>query len=84
VPKVPAVPGNAAGLRAANVRLLELLAEWDAEIAVLREQNAEIAVLRESLAALQAQVEGLAAQVKANSRNSGKPPSSDGLAKPSP
>jgi transposase len=66
------------------VRLLELLAEWDAEIAVLSEQNAEIAVLRESLAALQAQVEGLAAQVKANSRNSGKPPSSDGLAKPSP
>jgi transposase len=84
VPEVPAVPGNAAGLRAANARLRELLAERDAEIAVLREQNSEIAVLRESLAALQAQVEGLAAQVKANSRNSSKPPSSDGLAKPAP
>jgi transposase len=84
VPEVPAVPGNAAGLRAANARLRELLAERDAEIAVLREQNAEIAVLRESLAALQAQVEGLAAQVKSNSRNSSKPPSSDGLAKPAP
>jgi hypothetical protein len=84
VPEVPAVPGNAAGLRAANARLRELLAERDAEIAVLREQNLEIAVLRESLAALQAQVEGLAAQVKANSRNSSRPPSSDGLAKPSP
>ncbi len=51
---------------------------------MLREQNSEIAVLREALAALQSQVEGLAAQVKANSRNSSKPPSSDGLAKPAP
>jgi len=84
VPEVPAVPDPAAGLRAANARLRELLAERDAEIEVLREQNLEIAVLRESLAALQAQVEGLAAQVKSNSRNSSKPPSSDGLAKPSP
>jgi transposase len=84
VPEVPAVPENAAGLRAANARLRELLAERDAEIAVLREQNSEIAVLRESLAALQAQVDGLAAQVKSNSRNSSKPPSSDGLAKPAP
>ncbi|HEX3957804.1 MAG TPA: IS66 family transposase [Trebonia sp.] len=84
MPEVPAVPGNAVGLRAANARLRELLAERDAEIAVLREQNSEIAVLRESLAALQAQVEGLAAQVKASSRNSSKPPSSDGLAKPAP
>ena len=84
VPEVPAVPDNAAGLRAANARLRELLAERDAEIAVLREQNSEIAVLRESLAALRAQVEDLAAQVKANSRNSSRPPSSDGLAKPAP
>ena len=84
MPEVPAVPDIAAGLRAANARLRELLAERDAEIAVLREQNWEIAVLRESLAALQAQVEDLAAQVKSNSRNSSKPPSSDGLAKPAP
>jgi transposase len=81
---MPGVPGNAAGLRAANARLRELLAERDAEIAVLREQNSEIAVLRGALAALQSQVADLAAQVKRNSRNSSRPPSSDGLAKPAP
>jgi Family of unknown function (DUF6444) len=78
---MPGVPDDAAGLRAANARLRELLAERDEQIAA---QDAEIAVLRESLAGLQSQVADLAAQVKANSRNSSKPPSSDGLAKPAP
>jgi transposase len=81
VPEVPGVPEDAAGLRAANGRLRELLAERNVRIT---EQDAEIAALREALAGLQSQVEGLAAQVKANSRNSSKPPSSDGLAKPAP
>ena len=81
VPEVPGVPDDAAGLRAANARLRELLAEWDERIAG---QDAEIAVLREQLAGLQSQVADLAAQVKSNSRNSSKPPSSDGLAKPAP
>jgi transposase len=81
VPEIPGVPGSDAGLRAANARLRELLAERDARIA---EQGAEIVVLREALAGLQAQVADLAAQVRTNSRNSSKPPSSDGLAKPSP
>ena len=81
VPEMPAVPDDAAGLRAANARLRELLAERNARITG---QDAEIAALREALAGLQSQVEGLAAQVKANSRNSSKPPSSDGLAKPAP
>jgi transposase/uncharacterized coiled-coil protein SlyX len=70
-----------AELRAANARLRELLAGRDEQIAA---QQAEIGLLREQLAALKSQVEDLAAQVKANSRNSSKPPSSDGLAKPAP
>lgn len=79
---MPGVPDDGdGGLRAANTRLRELLAERDARIA---EQAAENAALREALAALQSQVADLAAQVKTNSRNSSKPPSSDGPAKPSP
>jgi hypothetical protein len=74
VPETSSVPGDSAGLRGANARLRELLAERDAEIGLLREQ----------LAVLQSQVADLAAQVKSNSRNSSKPPSSDGLAKPAP
>ncbi|HWG14549.1 MAG TPA: IS66 family transposase [Streptosporangiaceae bacterium] len=72
MPEIPAVPDDAAGLRAANARLRELLAERDAEIAVLREQ----------LSGLASQVADLAARVTSNSRNSSKPPSPDGLAKP--
>jgi hypothetical protein len=75
VPEVPGVPDDGAGgLRAANARLRELLAERDAQIATLLER----------MAALQSQVADLTARVKANSRNSSKPPSSDGLAKPQP
>ena len=81
VPEAPGVPDDAAGLRAANARLRELLAERDERIAG---QDAEIAVLREQLSGLQSQVADLAARVASNSRNSSKPPSSDGLAKPSP
>jgi Family of unknown function (DUF6444) len=81
MPELPAVPADAAGLRAANGRLRELLAERDERIA---EQDAEIAVLREELAGLRSQVAFLAARVQSNSRNSSRPPSSDGLAKPAP
>jgi len=69
-----AVPGDEAGLRAANARLRELLAERDAEVAGLRALVAE----------LQAQVADLAARAGQNSRNSSRPPSQDGLAKPAP
>jgi transposase len=82
VPETPGVPDSGeSGLRAANTRLRGLLAERDARIA---EQSAEIAVLREALSGLQSQVADLAAQVKTNSRNSSKPPSSDGPARPAP
>ena len=75
VPPVPDVPGNAAAeLRAANARLRALLAERDAEVVGLRAL----------VAGLQAQVADLAARVRQNSKNSSKPPSSDGLAKPAP
>ena len=58
MPEVPCVPDDAAGLRAANARLRELLAERDERIAG---QDAEIAVLREQLSGLQSQVADLAA-----------------------
>jgi transposase len=74
VPEMPPAPDDAAGLRAANARLRELLAGRDEAIALLTGE----------LQALRAQVEDLSAQVKSNSRNSSKPPSSDGLAKPAP
>ena len=74
MPDTPPVPGDAAGLRAANARLRELLAERDMQITELREQVEQ----------LTAQVAELAARVKKNSKNSGKPPSSDGLGKPAP
>jgi transposase len=91
VPEIPGVPDDAAGLRAANARLRELLAVRDAEIAVLRGQVAELGALRAraaellaEAAGLQAQVADLAARVGQNSQNSSRPPSSDGLAKPAP
>ena len=88
---VEPVPDDAAGLRAANARLRALLAERDAEIAVLRGHldeltalQAEAGELRERAAGLEAQVADLAARLGQNSQNSSRPPSSDGLAKPAP
>jgi hypothetical protein len=80
----PGVPDDAAGLRAANTRLRELLGERDAEIAALRPQLAELDELRKQVAELQAQVADLAARLRQNSKNSSRPPSSDGLGKPAP
>jgi transposase len=68
-------------LRAANARLRKLLAGRDAEIAALRVRVAEAEGL---VADLREQVAELAARVGQNSKNSSKPPSSDGLGKPAP
>ena len=43
-----------------------------------------VSVMHDELVTLRARVEELEAQVRQNSRNSSKPPSSDGLAKPAP
>ena len=84
VSDTPGVPDDAAGLRAANARLRELLAERDVEIARLRAQLAGLGELREQVGVLQAQVADLAAQARQNSKNSSRPPSSDGLGTPAP
>ncbi len=74
VPDAPGLPDDvAAGLRAANERLRELLA-----------QLAAAGVLREQVAELQARVADLGAKAGKNSRNSSRPPPSDGLAKQAP
>ena len=73
-----------AGLRTANARLRELLAERDAHIAHLLAQATQLDELQARVAELQAQVADLTARVKQTSTNSSKPPSSDGLGKPAP
>ena len=91
MPDTPPVPGEAAalaemvaGLRTANARLRELLAERDELITELRLQAAEAGELREQVEQLRREVADLAARVKQNSKNSSRPPSSDGLGKPAP
>lgn len=53
-------------------------------IDLVLQQQALIEQLQAQVAELRAQLQALADQLAKNSRNSGKPPSSDGLAKPQP
>ena len=85
MPDVPAAPDEPAALRAANARLRRVIEAKDTEIAVLRTSHqAQLDALRAQVAALSAEVAELRARVGQNPRNSSKPPSSEGLAKPAP
>jgi transposase len=65
------------GITALNVKFAALEAKNKA-------LNKEVMTLRKENRALKARVGELEAQVRTNSRNSSKPPSSDGLGKPAP
>ena len=79
---MPGVPDSGdGGLRAANTRLRELLAERDARIA---EQAAEIAALREAAGSAAVAGRGPGRPGEDELPELIKPPSSDGPAKPSP
>ena len=79
------VPDEAAALRAANARLREEGEAKDTEIAALRTSHqAQLNALRAQVAALFEEVADLRARLGQNSRNSSRPPSSEGPAKPVP
>jgi transposase len=81
VPDVPPVSDEVAALRAANARLREVIEAKDAEAAALR---AQLEACQGQLEELRAEVEALRARLRQNARNSSRPPSSEGLAKPAP
>jgi hypothetical protein len=81
VPDVSPEPDAAVALRLASARLREVVEAKDTEIAMLRSVQKGY---QEQLAALRAEVAELRARLGANSRNSSKPPSADGLGKPAP
>ena len=85
MPDVPPAPDEVAALRAANARLRRVVEAKDVEIAALRTSHqAQLDVLRGQVAALAAEVADLRSRVGTNSRNSSRPPSQDGLARPAP
>ena len=74
-----------AALRAANARLRMVIEAKDTEIAALRTSHqAQLDALRAQVDALSAEAAELRARLGQNSRNSSRPPSSEGLAKPAP
>ena len=81
-PGAAAAPAETvAALRAECARLRELAAGKDEQITVL---TGQVGALTVALEELQGQVTDLMARVKQNSKNSSRPPSSDGLGKPEP
>jgi transposase len=85
VPDGSAVPDEIAALRAANARLRQVIEAKDTEIAALRvSHQAQLDALRVQVEALAAEVAELRARLGQNSRNSSRPPSAEGLARPAP
>ena len=78
------MPREIAALRAANARLRQVVEAKDTEIAVLRTAHQAQLDAAAQVAALASEVAELRARLGQNSRNSSKPPSSDGLGKPAP
>jgi transposase len=68
-------------LQAANAQLREVIEAKDADAAALR---AQLEACQAQLEQLRAEVEALRARLRQNPRNSSRPPSSEGLAKPAP
>jgi transposase len=81
VPDVPPVPEEVAALRAANARLSGVIQAKDTEVAALR---AQVKGYQAQLEELRAEVQALRARLGQSPRNSSRPPSSEGLAKPVP
>ena len=74
-----------AALRAANARLRAVIEARDTEIAALRTSHqGQLDALRAQAEVLSAEVAELRARLGQNSRDSSRPPSSEGLAKPAP
>ncbi|HVB45792.1 MAG TPA: IS66 family transposase [Streptosporangiaceae bacterium] len=81
MPDVLPAPDEVAALRAANARLREVIEAKDTEVGVLR---ALVEAYQAQLEELRAEVEAPRARLRQNPRNSSRPPSAEGLAKPAP
>jgi len=85
VPDVQPAADEVAALRAANARLRQVIEARDTEIAAMRASyQVQLDALRAQVAALAAEVADLRARLGQNPRNSSRPPSAEGLAKPAP